>query len=307
MTPASDVSDVRPHRARTITAVVLLVLTVLLSGVSIAAVSVNRLLTDTDHYVAAVAPVAQDPAVQDALTTRISDDILSRTEFGALTGPTTRAVTEGVGAFVRSDRFASLWAQANRRAHAVAVAVVTGDHGVDAVRIDDTGTVAIELGPIVDAARTALTERGVPLIDRAPDVDARLVLFESPELATARRAANGIDLAATVLPWLGFAAAAAAIVVAPPGRRLRTLSRAGIAVVAGAGLLALTVWIVRDRYLAGLLPSDVEPVIASTYVDALLGTLRTATVVVAGAGVVVAVGARTAERVTARRSGNVRS
>ncbi|WP_241665922.1 hypothetical protein [Prescottella subtropica] len=292
---------------RTVAVAVLLVAVTLLSGASIAARFVDRQLTDTDHYVASVAPVAQDPAVQDAVTARVTDEILTRTDPGILTAPTSRAVREGVGAFVRSDRFASLWSQANRGAHAASIAVVTGDHGVDAVDVDDAGTVAIALGPIVAGARTVLVERGVPFVDRVPDVDARLVLFESPELATARRAVHGIDVAATVLPWLALAAAAGAIGAAPAGRRLRTVSRTGIAVVAGAGLLALTVWIVRDRYLADVLPVTVDPVIASAFVDALLGPLRTSMLVAAAAGAVVAVGARVAERLTARPGGNVRS
>jgi hypothetical protein len=92
----------------------------------------NRTVTNTDNYVATVAPIIKEPAVQQAVTKGASSAIFGTVDVQAyvasvlpdraqpLAGPITTQVknytTTAISKIVASDKFAALWVDANRRA-----------------------------------------------------------------------------------------------------------------------------------------------------------------------------------------------
>ncbi|WP_238422971.1 hypothetical protein [Gordonia sp. 'Campus'] len=311
------------HRWRWFAVGLLCVLVALLAISSVTSRFVRGEILDTDRYVSTVAPLAGDPAVQEAISAVITDEIFARIDVEGLTATALAALTDAVPAtadaprvdqavdglapvlagqarnfvgqtvstFVASDQFETLWLQANRAAHRALVAVATGDAGPSSVTVDDTGTVAISLGTVIDNVKDRLLAQGFTFAERIPAVDKQFVLFRSPELVRAQQAVSTLDTAADVLPWLTIALALAAVAIAPRGRRLRALSLAGLSLVLGMLILAIALVIGRALYLDAV-PADVlAPDAAAALIDTVLDPLRLALRAVAVLGLVVALAA----------------
>ncbi|WP_458682811.1 hypothetical protein [Prescottella equi] len=311
------------HTLRWIGVTVLLVLVAVLAIVSVTSRFVRSQILDTDRYITTVVPLGEDPAIQAEATNQITDEIFSRVDIDALTAEALGAITEAsnvasnaprvnqlltglspvlagqtksfvhdtVSTFVQSQQFEDLWIQANRRAHSALVSVVTGNYGISSVEVDQSGTVSISLATIIENVKTALTDRGFTIAQNIPTVDKQFVLFQSPNLVKAQRAVNALDKASAILPWLGIACIAGAVALAPRGRRLRTLSLAGLAVALGMLVLAIAILVARAIYIDDI-PADVlSPDAAAAVVDTVLVPLRTSLRAVAVAALVVAVGA----------------
>jgi hypothetical protein len=306
----------RGHALRWTAVVILLVLVGLLTVSSVLARYARSEILDTDRYVTMVAPLASDPVIQGAVTDRVTDEIFTQVDIAGLTEDALTALTEDrprlepvvglapvivgqaenfvrdtVGTLVASDQFESLWTEANRTAHDRLAAVLTGDTRVEAIQLDDSGTVSLNLAPIIERAKTLLVDRGFAFADNIPAVDKQFVLFESPELVQAQRAVNALDKASGVLPWLTLLVAAGAVWAAPRGSRLRALSAVGATFVVAMVVLALAVMIGRSLYLDALPPEVRSPEAAAVLFDAAATPLRTMLRAVLVTGLVVAIGA----------------
>ncbi|MEE2033830.1 hypothetical protein [Rhodococcus chondri] len=321
--PAPLPPRVPRHGWRWAAVALLSVLVAVLAITSVTARFVRGEILDTDRYVSTVAPLASDPAVQTQIANSITDEIFVRVDVEGLTADALTALTDAVPAtadaprvdraveglapviagqarsfvnqtvssFVQSDRFEELWGQANRAAHTALVAVVTGDLGPSSVAVDESGTVSISLGTVIENVKARLLERGFTFAEKIPSIDKQFVLFRSPELVRAQRAVNTLDNVSDVLPWLTIAAAVAAVAVAPPGRRRRALCVVGLALAVGMLVLAIALLVARALYLDQVPPDVLSPDAASAIVDTVLVPLRAALRAVAVLGLVVAVGA----------------
>lgn len=321
--PAQSTSRT-PHNGLRWTAVtLLLVLVAVLAMASVTARFTRSQILDTNRYVSTVAPLGDDPAVQSEITNQITDEIFTRVDVEAITTDALKALTDvsnaaanaprldaavvglapvitsqaktfvhdTVSSLVQSQQFEDLWIQANRAAHDTLVAVMTGNYGVRSLEVDQSGTVSISLGTVIDRVKGALNERGFAFADKIPAVDKQFVLFQSPELVKAQRAVTALDKASVILPWLGIACAAAAVAVAPSGRRLRALALAGLSIALGMLVLAIGILVGRAIYLDSV-PADVLSTDAATAViDTVLVPLRTSLRAVAVLGLVIAIGA----------------
>ncbi|MEV0297468.1 hypothetical protein [Nocardia sp. NPDC050710] len=295
-------SRVTDHRAwRWTGAGVLLVLVAVLAFSSVLARYARGEVLDTDRYIQTVTPLAADPVLETELTNQITDQIMTRLDIQTLTAEALTALTENaprvppavvglapvladqaksfvhetVGKFVASDQFEALWIRANRKAHEVLVAVMTGQTRA-AVQIDEQGTVSIELAPIIDNVQTKLTERGFAFAEKIPEVDKSFVLFQSPQLVKAQRMVSALDKAHTVLPLVTLLLAAAAVWAAPKGSRRKAFSLVGVSIAVAMVLLAVAISIGRAIYL-GDIPADVlSRDAAAAMIDALVLPLRTA-------------------------------
>ena len=322
-TTVEQVSRPPRHGLRWAAVTILLVLVALLAVLSVTTRFVRSQIFDTDRYVSTVAPLGENPAVQAEITNQITDEIFTRVDVEGLTADALTALTDvsnlaanaprldravvglapviagqakgfvhdTVGTLVQSQQFEDLWIQANRSAHTALVAVMTGNYGPNAVEVDQSGTVSISLSTIIDRVKAALTERGFAFADKIPSVDKEFVLFQSPELVKAQRAVAALDKVSVVLPWLGIACAAAAVAVAPRGRRLRALSLVGLSIALGMLVLAIGILVGRAIYLDSV-PSDIlSPDAATAVIDTVLVPLRTSLRAVAVLGIVAGLGA----------------
>ncbi|MFI2105185.1 hypothetical protein ACH436_17980 [Isoptericola sp. NPDC019693] len=251
---------------------VLVLLAVLAAVVTVPARYAEHTLLDTDAYVAATAPLADEITTQDAVAEVLTGAVVGRIDSGALAGALRPVIGEVADAFVRSDAFAPAWQEATRQGHAAAVAVLRDES--DLVDAAD-GVVTLPLDPFLEAVGQALRDRGLPVPEGFADTGADVVLYASEDLATAQSAVATLDrwtpwaLPATVL------LAVLAALVARPGRRLGTVAVTGVATaVAMLVLLVLLPEAVRTVFAGVDVGSAGRPVLDDT-VDALLVPLRT--------------------------------
>jgi hypothetical protein len=275
-----------------------LVLVGVLAPLSIVATWAHDEVSDTDRYVETVAPLADSPEVQAAVTARLTDRIMGLLDVEAVTkdaidalaarglrqravagltalsGPLTQGVENFVGTqvgrIVASDEFADAWAQANRVAHTQMVAVLTGETG-EAVQVSG-GTVQLNLGVVIDRVKERLVDAGFTLASRIPQVSAEVTLFQSADLARAQTAFRLLDAAARALPIIALVRLGIAIAVSSRTRRTLTI---GALVIAGSMLaLGAALNLFRIAYLDAV-PSDAIPADAAAVIfDQIVNFIR---------------------------------
>lgn len=301
--------------ARSTASAVLIVLTCILVPVALLATWVHDIVLDTDRYVATVAPLADEPAVQDAAVHRITDavgarvngpqaaaDIASWLQSQGLPpraadairglGPqldsaANQAVTKVATRVVESGAFETVWRDANRAAHNAVVHALTGE-GRGAVGVSG-GTVTLDVGTAVDRVKQELVDAGLKPADKIPQVNKQLVLFHSDELAKFRKGAHLLDVVGNWFPVLVVILGAAGVLLAH--RRRRALARTALG-AAFACLVVAVALVVARRYYLDHLPAQVQSKAAAGAVfDTLLRFLRVSLRTGAVLGVVIALGA----------------
>ena len=302
--------------ARRIVAIVLVVITGLLAFATVPALYLRSEVIDTDRYVATVAPLASDPAIQAEIADKVTQQITDAVDFQTITrdalnelaktAPRVAAVLTGlapmlaeqtktlihtaVARFVATPQFQDLWIQVNRVAHQGLVNLATGSTG-GTVSIDENGTVSISTKEIIARVKTLLVQQGVDIASRIPEVDAQIALFQSPELVRATETIRTLDRLGPILAWLTVLSAVGAIAVAPRGRRRSTTSGVGLAVAVSMAVLALSLVIGRSYVLNSIPTSAVSPAAAESLVEALLVPLRTSLRLVFVVGLLIALAA----------------
>lgn len=304
------------NRPRSAAAVVLILLGALLAPVAVVAAWAERTLTDTDRYVATVAPLAEDPTVRSALAGRLTSAVMERIDVGSLLDTVAdglkerdvapRAVaalpaleaplTSGVESFVRktadrvvdSDEFAAAWEQANRVAHEQLVDVMRGEQG-DIVQVGQEGQLTIQLSGMIDLLKDRLEARGLGLAANLPTINATFTIMETSQLVQIRNRYAQLVALGTWLPWIVLVLLGAGVIAAL--HHLRALVVAGLALVAAMLVLAAGLAVARGLYLDALsgvvLRLDAAEIVFDQVVSFLRATLRTVGVL----GLVVALAA----------------
>jgi hypothetical protein len=251
-------------RWRRIVAVVLLFVGSGLVPLTVLSIWLRNQVLSTDRYVATVGPLADDPAIQQAAATRITNllmgiaDIPGRAEESlppriqflapAMEGAVENFVHDKALEIVQSDEFSKFWKAANRLAHEQVREVLTGDTKI--VQVDD-GTVTLDLQPMLLALRQKVVDAGLSVAENLPveKVNARFDIFKSDDLATAQTATNALQKVAIVLPILAILCLAGSVLLAQ--NRRRALMWAGFGMATGAALLSIGIAIGRAAYLNG--------------------------------------------------------
>jgi hypothetical protein len=301
------------QRWRTILAVVLIVVGCVLAPLAGVAVWARNQVTNTDRYVRTVAPLASDPAIQQAIADQITTQIFTYLDVRGLTDQTVDAlaargvrpqvadqlrgfagplasgiqgfVRTEVGKIVQSQAFADAWVQANRVAHQGLVKALTGQ-GDGTVTVEGD-TVTLNLAPFIETVKQRLVEGGFGLAERIPEVNASFVLFDVKNLTQARSAFNLLNTLGVWLPIIAIVLLGIGVFVAKDHRRALVGAAVGVAVaMVGLGLsLAVFRTIYLDAVPAQVLPHDAAAVLYDTIVAYLRLGLRTVLVlalVVAG-------------------------
>ena len=222
-------------------AVVLLLLAALLLGTAVVVRFARSELLDTDRYVATVAPLASDPAVQSAVANRVTNEIMSRVDVPALlqkaaqatnlgdrqailnliSGPVTSSVTGFVHDraldFVRSAEFQKLWTTANRQAHTLVSALLTGQ-GTDVLKTKGN-QIILELGPVIAEVKRRLVADGFALAGQIPAVNASFAVYDAKKLPEIQGYVRTLERLAFWLPIVALLLLVGAIMLAPNRRR----------------------------------------------------------------------------------------
>lgn len=276
---------------RRVVAIVLISIGCLLAPVAVVGAWARTQVTDTDGYVEAVAPLAADAGVRNAVADRLTDVIVGNLSDRIANG--VRGFVRGkVGEFVGSDLFQTLWSRANRIAHDQLVAALRGADG--AVRVDDD-TVSIEIGPFVAAVRDNLVSSGFSAAQRIPDVQQNFVLFSAEEVQRIQGGYRLLDRYGAVLPFAAAGLIVLGLYVATARRR--TLAGAGFGIALSMVLLAVVLAIGRSVYLDHL-PATLSAATAGAVFDVLVRSLRTTLRIVFAIGLAIGAAAFIAGRVS---------
>ena len=151
---------------RKIATIALVVITSLFVLVSSVAVWGKRTLFDTDRFTAVVASVVSDPAVTNALATRLTDSVFDAVQDSGVIADNMPAAAAAAPAGAAAGRCVGSWAsrsrsswsptpgqqimvRAVRRTHAAAMRVLDGEKPGNAVNIEN-GAVMLNLVPAVN-------------------------------------------------------------------------------------------------------------------------------------------------------------
>ena len=313
--PAGPAAPGRRHHLgwRAPVAVVLIVLGCVLAPLSVVAVWTANQVSNTDRYVANIEPIIHEPAIQHALTDKITFQISSRLNVKGLATQAGAALTQRglprVGALlttfsgslasavngfihtqvakiVASPQFARAWIQVNRVAHAQLVKALSGQGG-GAITVSN-GQVVLGLGPFIDVVKKDLSSRGLTIVNKLPAINPTFTLFSAKYLVKAQTGYRLLNDLKIVLPILTLVLLGAGVYVARGHRR--ALIGAGLGFAGSMLVLGLGLAIFRGIYLNSVparVPADAAAVLYDTLVRFIKDGLRVLLVV----GLIVAIAA----------------
>jgi hypothetical protein len=300
---------------RTPVAVLLIVVGCVLAPLSVVAVWTANQVSDTSRYVANVEPLIKDPAIQNALTNKLTSEIVTKIDVKGLTDQVAAELTakgltrvstllkgvsgslaSGVAGFVHGSihkiiagpRMANAWTQVNRVASQQLVAVLSGSGGKNGAVGVRNGQVTLDLAPLEAVAKQDLVARGLTVAGKIPIVHATVALFPSKNLVQAQKAYRLINGLKIVLPIVTLVLLGLGVLLARRPRRALIGAGLGFAasmLVLGAGLL-----IARTLYLSSV-PASTPADAAAAAFDILVRFIKTALRALLVAGLVVAAGA----------------
>jgi hypothetical protein len=284
---------------RPVLATVLIVLAALLAPLAVVASWADDQVGDTDRYVDTVGPLAENPAVQEAIVARLTTVIYDQLRIEAITkeavdalaarglppnvaaslealsGPLASGVRNFVETrirdFVRSEEFAAAWDAANREAHEQLVLLLTGE-GDGAIEVQGN-KVSVQLATIIETVKARLEDRGFALASRIPDVNAEFTIIQSADIQGAQTAFRLLGAAATFLPILALVLFGIAIAISRSRRRAIIGGCVGVAFA--MLMLGLSINFFRILYLDSI-PADMNEAAAAATYDQVVTFLRTA-------------------------------
>ncbi len=243
-------------RLRTIIAVVLLSLGLVVALAANVTTWTKDTLLDTNDWVAAVEPLPSDDRVSAALADLIVDELTIATEdlraqARAALPPEARFLTEPIVAglqrvlreeamkLIQSQQFTDIWVKVNRLAHEQLVAILKGED--NELLKTSGGDVRLDFRDAVVTVREQLGPDGQQLIADVPEDAGVIVIASSEQLAEAQDAVSLLDTLGVVLPLLATAMLLGSIAVAVGRRRFLLAAGVGLAIVAAITLIALDV------------------------------------------------------------------
>ncbi|HSJ20828.1 MAG TPA: hypothetical protein VK964_09660 [Nocardioidaceae bacterium] len=295
---------------------ILIIVACVLAPLSVASVWASNQLSDTDQYVQTVAPLSDDPAVQDALANEVTTAVFENLDVEGFTTEALQTIaaqpdvpprvadllptlavpiTDGVESFTRdqvdaffaSPQFAELWAEVNGIAHEQVVRLLEGNEG-GAVSAQDN-QITLNLAPIVAAVQARMVDRGFELAANIPEVDRTFVLAESDAITQAQGFYSTLNTLGMWLPIITLVLLVVGVVLARDRRRALLKGALGIAaamVVLGVALTLTRMWYVETT------PADILSAEAAGGVfDTIVRFLRTSLRALAVAALVVALAA----------------
>lgn len=275
--------------ARSLLWPVLALVTCLLLPLALVATWTSAVVTDTDEYVQAVGPLADDRVAQQAVEQRLQAAV--REQVPQLPADTVRAAVVRV---VEGPEFRPAWEAANRSAHEQLVATL--EAGGDSP-VDDAGRVSVELGTLLVAVLDTLDQGDVVDPSALPPVRTEFALVSAEDLERAREGYRVVDAAGLLVPIALVMALALTLMVAV--RRRRALVWVGLGSAALCGVLLWLLAEARDQAVARTVRSEAE-LVGAVY-DVVVRGLRDGTWLALGVSLVVLLGSLALGLVAGRR------
>ncbi|MGA1595231.1 MAG: hypothetical protein ACO4AG_01195 [Candidatus Nanopelagicales bacterium] len=257
-TPAQSTAAPRRIGARSIAAVVALILGLGLLPLGTVTYWGNRTVTDSERYIETMGPLAYSEQIQDSLSVFITDKIEEQVDPEALVNqvfaglieeyPSLKAlvpivagaidslIAQVVDRLVRSEQFQELWNLANTAAQKSIMAILEGnDAGPVTLQGDE---VVLDISALIDQVKQGLVERGFGAAANisVPETDRQIVLLEAPQLAQIRTIYSLTSPIAASLIWIAVILLVGAVFLARRRPRMAAWAGGGAA-VGGLGLV----------------------------------------------------------------------
>ena len=297
---------------RQTTAALTVVLACVVLVASVVGLWARRNFLDTDRFVDRAGPLIEEAAVQDALSARLTEQVMTLVDPEALfeevlpergqvlAVPLANAVEGFVGdqvdTFIASDAFERLWVGALEVAHEGSVNLLRGESEVVTA---EEGQVTLNLIPVVNEVLARITARSPEILGREvdipdvtvdeipaaaitriegalgvdlPDDFGQFTVYDEGKLAAVQDAVSLFDRLVVVLLPLGVLLAALALWLSH--RRRRTLLQLAVGLALGMVLIRRVGFRVQDE-IALLPPRPAGQESASLAVEAFLKPLTT--------------------------------
>jgi hypothetical protein len=174
-------SGPRAARTRRITAWVLVVLASLLIPISVISVWAIRTVTNTDQYVATLAPLARNPVIVNHLAEKATDELFSThivqdkvtAALGEKAKPIITPIVAEIHAYVyglalkvfESPKFGQLWDTLNRHTHDAVIDVLTGKQTPLTEKLEKGGGILVNVTPAINNLIDQANAKGVTLFN----------------------------------------------------------------------------------------------------------------------------------------------
>jgi len=259
-------SAVWKSRVRTGAVWFLTVATALMIAVEAPLIWVNTTVLNTDGWAAATDSLADSPAVQNAISAKVSNAIVEsldmrdvvqeylpdRASFLAvpLADAVNSIIVQKTDDFVQSSSFPALWKIVNQNGHTALMSVLTQNN--EGAVCTSNGTVTLDAGAVVQAVVNALEDDGFALAGYIPvdALDTNIVLFSSPQLSSAQVVVGLLSNAAVPIGVLACLFAAAALALATDRRKTVMQLSMGVFIVMVVSIVAIE--LVRAPLIASI-------------------------------------------------------
>jgi hypothetical protein len=305
---------------RSISSLILFVLATILLVPALVGHWGHRTVIDSERYIATVGPLIDQPDVQQALATSVTDAVVSKIDTqaqvngllnnlfpnqqwtGTLAAPISSGINSLIGdlitKFVASDQFRTVWIGLNTAAQQGVVAILEGrDGGAVQLRGDE---LVLDTSAALQKIQTYLVNSGITAAGNVtiPDSDRYIVLANTPALAQIRTI---YSLTSPILEWLPLLVAlmfGGSLLLAR--RRARTAVALGIVLLA-SGVVVLLGLNVGETTFQNQLSGTPWGQAADTFWQTLLAYLVAGTQAIVALGIVVIVAGWLAGRTASAR------
>lgn len=237
---------------RSIVSLIIFILAVVSTPIALVGNWGHRTVVDSQVYLETVGPLASDPAIQAALTDRLTKAFEEQVDTEGLAsgflgnfidnpdladklaGPIAAGinslVSNLIADFVASEEFQTLWVGVNTAAQKSLVAILEGKNE-GPIQIRDSAIV-LDMSSLLTEVQQRLVDRGITIAEKVtiPDNDRQIVLYESSAIGTIQ------TIYAFTGPLLSFypliVAVLFALSIALARNRPRTVLSTGIALAA---------------------------------------------------------------------------
>ncbi len=215
------------HMARRIIAALLIVVASLLAPFAVGGLWAQQTLTETDAFTETLAPLVDDPLVQQTVSTEVTDAIVGAVDaearaeklLGDLSGPladlrsstsadsviaaaiasgVNNAIASGVDSYVQSDQFGQGWTALTTVLHEEFVKLLERDTTDAALMLQD-GQVVLNTSNALEQIQAQLADRGLTFAAELDIPGRDIVLADAPNL---QLVSDALAIFIPVATWL---------------------------------------------------------------------------------------------------------
>jgi len=281
------------HLPRRISAWVLVVLASLLIPISVISVWAIRLVTNTDQYVATMAPLARNQVIDEHLASKATDALFSThivqdkvtAALPAKAKPIVTPIVNQVHSYVEglalnffeSPQFGKLWDGLNRHTHDAVVDVLTGKESALTKKIEKGGGIVVNVTPALNNIIDKANAKGITLFNPAKAILTQgdklgVTVVSKSQVSQFTGLFNLIVKLKWVIPAIALALAALGIGLAVERRKTLLRMAIGVALVTMLLLAGLSLGRITFINQAG---HSFNRDVAATVWDTMLRFLKT--------------------------------